>query len=148
LGTILPTMVDPEKEGLKSPEEVLAGVQHILAEQIAETADVRAAVRFYLWDHAQVVTGKHEKVKEGEGLGYEGYFQFKEAIRTVPPHRILAINRGEKEHVLTIKLDFEKEAVQRLALDELPLADHPHADFLRQVTADALERLLLPSLER
>src|SRR4051812_22633494 len=122
LGEILTNMVNPEKE-LNTPEDVLAGVQHLLAEHIAETADVRAAVRFYLWDHAQVVTGKSEKVKEGEGLGYEGYFQFKEAIRTVPPHRILAINRGEKEHALAIKLDFDREAVQHLALDQLPLAD-------------------------
>src|SRR5947209_3864038 len=147
LGEILTSMVNPEKE-LNTPEDVLAGVQHLLAEHIAETADVRAAIRFYLWDHAQVVTGKSEKIKEGEGLGYEGYFQFKEAIRTVPPHRILAINRGEKEHALTIKLDFDREVVQRIALDQLPLADHPHAEFLRHVTVDALDRLLLPSLER
>jgi len=147
LGEILPTMVNTEKE-LNTPEDVLTGVQHILAEQIAETAEIRANVRFYLWDHAQIVTSKSEKVKEGEGLGFEGYFQFKEAIRTVPPHRILAINRGEKEHVLIVKLEFDHEAVQRIALDRLPLADHPHADLLRQVTVDALERLLLPSLER
>src|SRR5262249_60252524 len=105
LGEILTSMVNPEKE-LNTPEDILAGVQHILAEQIAETADVRAAVRFYLWDHAQVVTSKSEKVKEGEGLGYEGYFQLKEAIRTVPPHRIMAINRGEKEHALDFNIDY------------------------------------------
>jgi len=80
-------------------------------------------VRFYLWDHAQVVTARSEKVKEARAW-LQGYFQFKEAIRTVPPHRILAINRGEKENVLTAKLEFDREAVRGLALDRLPLADH------------------------
>jgi uncharacterized protein len=61
---------------------------------------------------------------------------------------VLAINRGEKENVLTVRLECEAELVQRMALEKLPLADHPHAEFLKQVTADALTRLLLPSLER
>ncbi len=147
LGEILPTMVDAEKE-LNTPEDVLAGAQHILAEQVAETAEVRAAVRFYLWDHAKLLTGKSDKVKEGEGLDYKDYFQFTEMVRTIPPHRVLAISRGERERVLTMKLEFDAEAVLRLALDKLPLADHPHAEFLKQVAADALARLLLPSLER
>ncbi len=147
LAEILPTLLNPEKE-LATPEDVLQGVQHILAEQIAETADVRAAVRFFLWDHALLVTGKSDKLKEGEGLDYKDYFEFKEPVRHVPPHRILAINRGEKENALGVKLVFDQEAVQRVALDRMPLADHPHADFLRQVTVDALTRLLLPSLER
>src|SRR5262245_22863764 len=96
LAEILPTMVDAEKE-LNTPEDVLAGAQHILAEQVAETAEVRAAVRFYLWDHAKLLTGKSDKVKEGEGLDYKDYFQFTEMVRTIPPHRILAISRGERE---------------------------------------------------
>src|SRR5262249_47432564 len=147
LGEILPTLVDPEKE-LNTPEDVLAGVGHILAEQVSETADVRAGVRFYLWDHAKLTTTKSEKVKEGENNDFKDYFKFEESIRTVPPHRILAINRGEKENALAVKLDFEPEVVRRIALDKLPLADHPHAEFLKIVTLDALARLLLPGLER
>src|SRR5262245_22198476 len=146
LAEVVPQMVAPEKE-LNTPEDVLLGVQHILAEQIAETAEVRAGVRFYLWDHATLTTAKGEKVKENEGLDYKDYFQFKEAVRAVPPHRILAINRGEKEKVLVRKLEFDQEIALRVTLDRLPLADHPHADFLRHVAADALGRLLLPSLE-
>ena len=147
LDDILPTLLDPEKE-LTSPEDVLLGVQHILAEQIAETADVRAPIRFYLWDHARLTTAKSEKVKEGEGTDFKDYFKFEEPIRTVPPHRILAINRGEKENVLQVKLEFDGEVVQHIALDQLPLADHPHAEFIRHITTDALARLLLPSLDR
>jgi uncharacterized protein len=147
LAEVAATLVNPEK-GLNTPEDVLAGVGHILAEQIAETADVRAAVRDVLWDSGKISTIKSEKLGEGQGREYKSYFQFNEAVRHIPPHRILAINRGEKENALAIKLEFDQPGVEKAALAQLPLADHPHADFLRYVTADALARLLLPSLER
>src|SRR5207245_7969149 len=82
------------------------------------------------------------------GLEYKDYFQFTETVRRIPPHRILAINRGEKEGVLKARLEWDAEAVRRIGPDKLPLADHPHADFLKKVVEDALGRLLLPSLER
>src|SRR4051794_11811936 len=91
LGEILPNMVNPEKE-LNTPEDVLAGVGHILAELIAETADVRAAVRFYLWDTGKIGTTKSEKLAEGQGREYKSYFQVNEAAKHIPPHRILTIN--------------------------------------------------------
>lgn len=147
LAELLPTLVNPEKE-LNTPEDVLLGVQHILAELIAETADVRAAVRHVLWDTAKIMTTKSEKLAENQGREYKSYFAFTEAVKQIPPHRILAINRGEKENALSVKLDFDAEAVQRAALSQLPLEGHPQADFLRAVAADALTRLLLPSLER
>jgi protein Tex len=147
LAEVALTLVNPEKE-LNTPEDVLTGVGHLLAEHIAETADVRAGVRDVLWDSGKISTTKSEKLSEGQGREYKSYFQFNEAVRHIPPHRILAINRGEKENALSVKLDFDQAGVQKAALDRLPLADHPHADFLRTVTTDALARLLLPSLER
>ncbi|HZT79720.1 MAG TPA: Tex-like N-terminal domain-containing protein, partial [Gemmataceae bacterium] len=170
LAEVLPGMVNPEKE-LPTPESVLEGVRHILAEMIAEAADVRAAVRGALWDTGKLCTSKHPDRGENEGHEYKDYFQFTEPIRHIPPHRILAINRGEKENALKAKLEFDADLVQRRALDNLPvpaappaegaapppphaapranpLEGHPHADFLKQVALDALGRLLLPSLER
>ncbi|MCI0463420.1 MAG: RNA-binding transcriptional accessory protein [Gemmataceae bacterium] len=147
LPEVLATMVNPEKE-LPTPAEVLLGAQHILAEQIAETADVRAAVRSLLWETAKLTTSKSEHLAADQGLEYKDYFQFTEPVRQIPPHRILAINRGEKEGALKARVEWDIEAVRRVALDKLPLADHPHAEFLRSVTEDALTRLLLPSLER
>jgi uncharacterized protein len=154
LPEVLPSMVNPEKE-LNTPEDVLAGVQHILAEQIAETADVRAAVRAILWDTGKLTTTKPENLAEGQGLEYKDYFQFTEPVRHIPPHRILAINRGEKEGPLKVKLEWQQEAVQQALFTGvgdrpplLPLAEHPHAEFLKRVAEDALTRLLVPSLER
>lgn len=148
------TMVNPEKE-LPTPVEVLLGAQHILAEQIADTADIRAAVRSILWETGRLATAKAENLPEGQGLEYKDYFQFTEPVRQIPPHRILAINRGEKEGPLKARLEFDAEAVRQVLYNGfrgrpplLPLADHPHAEFLKTVAEDALTRLLLPSLER
>src|SRR5262249_52453329 len=99
LAEILPGMVNAEKQ-LNSLEDVLSGVQHILAEQISETAEVRAIVRVTLWETGKLCTAKSENLAEGQGLDYKDYFQFTETVRHIPPHRILAINRGEKENIL------------------------------------------------
>ncbi len=120
LAEVLPTMVNPEKE-LNTPEDVLTGVQHILAELIAESADVRGVVRAVLWDTGVLTTSKSEKLAEGQGQEYKDYFQFKEPIRHIPPHRVLAINRGEKENALTVKLEWDAETGRRVALERLPL---------------------------
>jgi uncharacterized protein len=93
------SMVNPEKE-LNTPEDVLTGAGHILAETIAEIADVRAVLRAILWDTGKLNTTRAESVPEGKGLEFKDYSAFTEPVRQVPPHRILAINRGEKENVL------------------------------------------------
>src|SRR5712692_3545309 len=144
---VLPTLVNPEKE-LKTPEDVLLGVQHILAEQIADTAEVRHAVRCVLWETGKVTARKRENLPDGQGLDYKDYFQFSESARRIPPHRILALNRGEKEGSIQVKLEWDSEAGHKAARNKLPLADHPHADFLKTVAEDAVNRLILPSLER
>ena len=133
---------------MKTIEDVLQGVQHILAERVSETAEIRAAVRVVLWETGKLITLKSANVPEGQGMEYKDYFQFAETVRHIPPHRILAINRGEKEGVIKTRLEWDAEAVRRLAAAKLPLNDHPHAEFLHKVAEDAFTRLLLPSLER
>ncbi len=147
LDEVWPTMVNPEKE-LATPDDVRQGVQHILAEMIAENADVRAAVRAVLWDTGKLTAARNESLPEGKGLDYKDYFQFAEPVRHIPPHRILAINRGEKEGALKVKIESNPEAVRQAMLARMPLVDHPQAELLKAVAEDALSRLLLPSLER
>jgi uncharacterized protein len=138
LNAVLPTLVNPEKE-LNTPDDVLAGVQHILAELVAETADVRAVVRNVLWDTGKLCTTKSEKLAEGQGLDYKDYFQFTEPIRHIPPHRILAINRGEKENALSAKLEWDAETGHRAALERLPLSlEAPRPTEAATVTPAAL----------
>src|SRR5205814_4458586 len=76
------------------------------------------------------------------------YFDFKEPVRQIPPHRVLAVNRGEKEQVIRVRLEVERGRAADIALSNLTLADHPHRDLLAAVVADAVDRLVLPSLER
>ncbi len=140
-------LVNPEKE-LPAAEDVLLGAKHILAELIAETADVRAAVRSVLWETGKLVSAKDEKVGSDKGLEFRDYFQFSEGVRRIPPHRVQAINRGERQNILKVQFEFDSAAARRAAAAQLPLADHPHAEFLGQALDDALGRLLLPSLER
>src|SRR5581483_9260778 len=142
-----PGMVDPWKQ-LHDTNDVLTGVKHILAELIAERAEVRGPVRAFVWDTALLVSKKAETAPEGKGQEYRDYFDFKEPVRLIPPHRILAVNRGERENVIRVRLEADAARVKEIALANLPLADHPHRELLLPVVDDAIERLLMPSLER
>jgi uncharacterized protein len=147
LDELLPTVVNPEK-GLNTVEEVMQGVANILAEFVAETADVRGVVRLVLWDTGRLAVTKNESLAEGKGLEYKDYFEFTESVRHIPPHRVLAINRGERENALKVTLQFDADLVRRVTNERLPVADHPHLARLEPIIEDALARLLLPSLER
>ncbi|MDO4585932.1 MAG: Tex-like N-terminal domain-containing protein [Planctomycetia bacterium] len=79
---------------------------------------------------------------------FADYFNFKSEIRLCPPHRILAINRGERSKILKVKLDFKEDQVRETAQEIVISPDHPHQEYLSKCLNDALTRLLLPSLER
>jgi uncharacterized protein len=121
LDELFAALVNPDRQ-LNIPDDVRQGVQHILAEMTAETADVRAAVRRVLWETGKIVSAKNEKLGEGQGLDYKDYFQFTEPARQIPPHRILALNRGEKEGAIRVKMEWHAEQVQQVALRAL--AEH------------------------
>lgn len=121
LEELLPSLVNPEKQ-LNSIADVQTGVQHILAEMMNETAEIRAEVRRLLWKAGTLTAAKSDKVPEGHGNEFKPYFQFKESTQDIRPHRILALNRGEKEGVLKVKLEWPAEPVMQTAL--AVLADH------------------------
>jgi uncharacterized protein len=120
LESVLPTLINPEQE-LHTTDAVLEGAGHILAELIADTADVRGAVRYIMWESGRLVTSRSEKLAEGQGQEYRDYFAFSEPVKVVPPHRILAINRGEKDNALTVKIDWDAPAGRYWASERLPL---------------------------
>ncbi len=127
LDEMLPTLVNPEKE-LNTADEVRTGVQHVLAEMVAETADVRATVRGVLWETGKLSSARSEKLAEGQGLEYKDYFQFTEPARQIPPHRILALNRGEKENALKVSMEWSVDTVRAAAL-------HALAEYLQRLPA-------------
>ncbi len=91
---------------------------------------------------------KKKKAEEMKQKAFADYFDYSEEIKRIPPHRVLAINRGERAKVLRVRVDADLDAMHQ-ALDEFCVPnDHPHAEFLRGCARDALARLILPSLER
>ena len=93
-------------------------------------------------------TSKKEKKRQRLEAAFKDYFAFQESISRIPPHRILAINRGERARILRVKMDADMDAMTAEAEKLLIPAGHPHADFLRSCVRNALNRLLIPSLER
>lgn len=147
LPEVLAGLVNPDK-GLNTADDAAAGVRHILAELIAENADVRGVLRLFFRDTALMVTTKADGVPDGKGQEFRDYFDFKEPVRMMPPHRILAVNRGEHEKILKARTECDAQRAKHIAFDHLPLTDHPHKDFIIPAMEDAVDRLLLPSLER
>ena len=91
---------------------------------------------------------KKQKAEEKKQKAFSDYFDYSEDLRKIPPHRVLAINRGERGKVLRVKIECDQEAMAKVT-DEISVPDdHPHAEFLRGCARDALARLILPSLER
>lgn len=147
LDEVLPTMVDPDK-GLGTVEKVVEGVGHIIAELVAENSEVRGVIRNVLWDTAQLTVTKSDSLPEGKGQEFKDYFEFKEQVRHIPPHRVLAINRGEKENALKVKLEFDLDLIRQVTGERLPIAEHPHFDRLVPMIEDGVTKIVLPSLER
>jgi uncharacterized protein len=92
--------------------------------------------------------GKKEREREKKEKAFKDYFDFQENLSRLMPHRILAINRGERAKVLRVRIEADTEQMVRESEKLLIPADHPHADFLKGVIRDCLTRLLIPSLER
>lgn len=147
LATVVAGLVDPDK-WLLNPDDVMAGVRNILAEMVADSAEVRGPLRAFTWDTGLIVSNRIETVAEGKGKEYEPYFDFREPVKEIPPHRILAINRGEKANILRVRVDTNADMAKEIATYHLDLKDHPHLELMQGVVADALDRLIRPSLDR
>lgn len=131
--------------------DVLLGVGHIIAHEFSERADVRQRLREFLYRAGYLKSQRVEiagKALSKEEKHYRDYFDFSEHIQRVPPHRLLAINRGERARLLKVRVEGPADELQAVAEEMLVPAGQPHAEFLRACARDALARLILPGLER
>jgi uncharacterized protein len=129
-----------------SADEALAGACDILAERIADDADLIAVLRKYSRAYGLIVS---EAVDSAEKTVYEMYYEYSEPVSKIPNHRILALNRGETEKKLKVKV--QTEAEQFTARIERTVLTNPRSIFaslLRATIADSYKRLIAPSLER
>ncbi len=134
-----------EEKGVKDEKEALAGAGDIIAEMISDDAEIRKILREFIYDSAQIVT----TLKPGEKyLVYQTYENYKEPANKIPSHRILAINRGEKEDCLKVEVETNAERCKELILDEVLVKNGSFEDFIKEVVQDSFERLIEPSLVR
>ncbi|BDU77526.1 Tex-like N-terminal domain-containing protein [Mesoterricola sediminis] len=136
-------------EGLETPSQCVEGAGHILAERLAEDADVRAWLRQVFHDtgllHAEL---REERKDASEALRFKPYWQFQEPLRKMPGHRILAVRRGEKEEILTVKLTVDREKLVTELVSRVKVeAGSAYRNLLHDVCGDAFDRLLAPTLE-
>ncbi|GAA0136805.1 Tex family protein [Paenibacillus sp. YSY-4.3] len=130
---------------VETAEEALQGAMDIVAEEIADEAAIRAWVRKYSIDHGVIVS--EAKNPEEESV-YEMYYDYREPAKKMPPHRILAINRGERENILKISLELDAEAIHRHIAGRTIKGRSVTGSILQNVIEDAYKRLIAPSIER
>jgi len=129
-------------------EDAYAGARDIIAETVAEDADVRATVRDRTRAQAWLVVTVGDEEKDERGV-YQMYYDYREKLSAVPPHRLLAINRGEREGVLKVKLEGpDEELVRRIQARTVTNPGSIFAGHIREAVADGYKRLLSPSIER
>jgi len=137
--------IDPEK-GVETAEDALQGASDIIAERISDDADIRKRLRELVWKKGYLVSAA--AAKEPEDTVYRLYYAFRSPLNRVQGHQVLAVNRGEREGVLKVSVEMEREAalipVRRAVLN--PGA--PAMAFVRAAAEDAYDRLIFPSVER
>ncbi|MBF0489633.1 MAG: RNA-binding transcriptional accessory protein [Candidatus Omnitrophica bacterium] len=147
--------VDPRKEAeayvseekqVKSVDEALAGARDIIAEWINEDAPARAKIRQFYLEQA-LFDSKVIKAKEEEGVKFKDYYDWQESVKTAPSHRVLAMRRGEKEEVLTLRVRVEEETAIALLEEIFVKADNLSASQVQMAVEDGFKRLLAMSME-
>ena len=135
-----------EEKGVASAEEALQGAMDIVAEAIADEADYRTYIREKTMKKGTLTsTAKDEKAESV----YEMYYNFEEPVAKLAGHRILALNRGEKEKILTVKLEAPEEEIIRYLEKKTTRRENPYTTpYLKEAVADSYQRLIAPAIER
>ena len=135
-----------EEKGVNTEEEALIGAMDIIAEIISDNAEYRDIIRVIAYKKGIIQT---EEIKNEEKSVYEMYSDYKEPVKSIPNHRILAINRGEKEKFLRVSLVFpEEEIISKLKSQIISNENTETKPYLEDSIQDSYKRLIFPSIER
>ncbi len=133
-----------EENGVNSSEEAIQGAKDIVAEMISDVAEYRKDIRKIIYTAGLIVT----KASDGEAKSvYEMYYDYKEAISKIPSHRILAINRGEKEEFLKVKIDETDEKIVDYLKGKVLVKNGSFQNEMEETIGDSYKRLIKPSVE-
>ena len=137
--------INEEKE-VKSVAEAIDGAKDIIAEQISDEADYRLYIRKATFEEGKLIsTAKNEKQESV----YEMYYQFEEPVSKIAGHRVLALNRGEAEKILVVKLEAPEDRILQFLKKKVITADNPHTTpILANAVEDSYHRLIQPAIER
>ena len=137
--------LNPEKE-VNTVEDAIAGAKDIIAESISDEADYRSWIRKITAQKGRVISAAKDEKAESV---YEMYYDFEEPVNRLAGHRVLALNRGEKEKFLTVKIEAPEEDIIRYLEKKTLHGDNPYTTpILKAVAEDSYKRLIAPAIER
>ena len=137
--------ISEEKE-VASAEEAIAGAKDIIAEYISDEADYRIYIRDLTKKQGKITSVAKDSEEQSV---YEMYYEFEEAISKLAGHRVLALNRGENEKILTVKVEAPEEKILGYLEKQVIISDNPYTmPVLKDVIADSYKRLIAPAIER
>ena len=129
-------------------DKVVEGAKYIIAEWISDNAAYRKWIRSYFYRNGEIVS-KKKKTAEDESKTYEMYYDYHESVKYIKPHRILAINRAEKEKILTVNIDLNNDEIISYLNEKIIKKEKSFtAEYVKKAIADAYKRLISPSIER
>jgi len=133
---------------VKTIEEAIEGAKYIIAENISDNAKYRKWIRIETYKKSMLSTKKKKNAID-ESKIYEMYYEYSEAIKYIKPHRILAINRGEKENILNVSIEFDQNKIEEFLFEKVIKKQiEPCVTYIKEAIKDSLKRLILPSIER
>ena len=134
-------------ENVKTEEDALQGAKYIIAEWISDNAYYRKWIRSYFYKNGLIVS-KKKKSANDENKVYEMYYDFSENVKYIKPHRVLAINRGENEKVLTVNIEVNNDDIISYLESKIIKNDSPVKEYVIDAIKDSYKRLIEPSIER
>lgn len=134
-----------EEKGVNNEEEALTGAKDIIAENISDVAEYRKRIKQMCYREGLIKT---KATNDEEKSSYEMYYDFSEKINRIPSHRILAINRGEKEDFLKVKLEKPEDTIINYIENDIIKENTEFTDILKETINDSFKRLIEPSIDR
>ena len=134
-------------ENVKTVEDAITGAKYIIAEWISDNAYYRKWIRSYFFKNG-IITSKVKKKDLDTNKTYEMYYEFSEAVKHIKPHRVLAINRGENEKILSVNIEVNNEEILSYLESKIIKKDSPVKPIVIDAIKDSYKRLIFPSMER
>ena len=129
-------------------QDAITGAKYIISEWISDNAKFRGFIRNYTFKNGNIISKKKKNVMDEEKV-YDMYYDYKEGIKYIKPHRILAINRGEKDNVLSVSIDIDEKKIYEFLENKLIKNDKSNVcEIVKDAIKDSYKRLIKPSIER